>query len=200
MEPLGHPSGRLLGTPLPPCHGTSSPAQGQPEQAGQGPQLLGSWEVKEGPLAGPAARWEPARRGAVPSEGRAVPGTGHLQTLRSGSEPLGPGRGNGGAGRPRTGSGKVAEGGERPEGTGWVAGCAGSCAVRSDPRGQSSRAGPRACTCVCTCVQGPEKLPQPRWLISNGGVWGRSEEALGTPSTPLDKKKSFEENDIYCRS
>lgn len=116
---MGHPWGHLPSTQLPQCDGSSSSAQGQPGQAGQGTQLPGPWEVKEGPLAGLATRWDLARRGAVSPEGQAVPGTGHLQTLRSGSEPLGlgeemaaragpeqdPGR------RPREGSGRKAQGG-----------------------------------------------------------------------------------------
>jgi len=135
MEPVGHSGAHLLSTRLPQCDGSSSPAQGQPKQAGQGTQPPGPWEVKEDPLAGLATRWDLARHGAVSPEGQAVPGTGHLQTLRSGSEPLGlgeemaaragpeqdPGR------RPREGSGRKAQG--------WAGWCAGSRPSRSSQRG-----------------------------------------------------------------
>lgn len=144
--------GRLPGTPAPPPQGSSSAAQGRPELVGQGTQLPGSWEVKEGPLARLPTRWDLARHGALSLEGRAVPGTGHLQTLRSGSEPVGlgeemaaragpeqdPGR------RPRQGSGRKARVGRLVRGRP-------SC--KKQPAGLVFP-GRAACVHVCTCVGG----------------------------------------------
>lgn len=51
------------------------------------------------------------------------------------------------------------------------------------------RAGPSACTCMCTCVQGPEKLPRPRLLISNGESLGAVQGGPGNAQHTFGQKK-----------
>ena len=104
-------------------------------------------------MAGLAACWDLARHGAVGSEGQAVPGTGHLQTL-SRSEPLGLGEemaARAGPGqdlgrRPREGSGRKAR-----------AGPLGALAAVLREAAGGARVPGQVCVCVrvCTCVRGP---------------------------------------------
>ena len=156
-------------------------------------------------MAGLAALWDLARQGTGSSEGQAVPGTGHLQTPRSGSEPPGPreemaaraGPAQDPGRRPREGSGRKAQG--------WACWRAGGPPERNGQRGWSSPGG-SACVCVCVHLSAGSGRPGATPRRSTGPAaprvpwWGPGgfDEAACAACAPLDTR-GLEEEDSYCR-
>lgn len=119
-----------LGTPLPQCDASFSPAQGhQSSQWCQAPGGGRKAPCPAGCTLGPGKAWPCLLRGPV------VPGAGHLQTERNRSEPPGPGEEMAAWAGPEQDPGRRAGGRSGRKAPGWAGQRAGGPPPRSGRQG-----------------------------------------------------------------
>lgn len=204
---LGHPGRCLAGRSTAHWVGCS-PGAGW---TGPGCRAL----VREGRLvAGLAALWAPVRPPQSPQSSRPEAGRRPFADPEDWHRASGPER-KWRRGRPRTGSGKAAEGGSG-RGPGGARPPAGAFLWEAGGRAGLC-AGLRVCACVCLCThvfpcahapacwaRGPERTPrssgEPFPHQEHSGDWGAgSDEMMCTPSPPLSRQ-GLDKNGSHCQA
>lgn len=184
-----------LGTPLPQCDVSFSPAQGhQSRQWCQAPGRGRNAPCPAGCTLGPGQAWPCLLRGL------AVPGAGHLQTERNRSEPPGPGEEMAAWAGPEQDPGRRAGGRSGRKAPGWAGQRAGGPPPRSGRQGW-----PPGLVCVCAHVylragaRATGTVSSPRFPSGTWRSWGG--ELMRWREHPVHLwKKGRGKNDSYYKA